>query len=276
MTQKPPQLKDISQCNKCLDFSPQIPWPLGLPAVAVNGLVLAGFSQTVVFDHAVETSDKETIAGLFRSFYSELSAVELANLESKVAASDITWFPVDLIFNKFQVRWNDQTKNICRLIANLPPGLQKFSSERRWSIGDFSPLLAAKSIRLESFYHVFIERNLSRSISVQALELCVELLLIGKDQAELLPLPQEDSDHWLKRLRAIRYPQTTSADEMANTLMKGLPWPGTSTARWTRQGDKAGIELKLFVANPLDLKKYAHSLALVSEAMEKEGPWKKH
>ncbi len=276
MTQKPPQLKDISQCSKVLDFSPYSPWPMGLPAVAVNGVVLAGFAQTVVFDHQVDFADQESVASLFRSFYSELTAVELAKLAQKASENGLAWFPIELVFSKFQVRWSEQTEKICRVISKAPMGLQKFAAEKRWSVGDFSPLLSAQALRLEPLFHIFIERNLSRSLSVQALELYVELLLLGTVEAEILPRPQEDSDLWLKRLRVLRYPQSAKADELAGAQLKDLPWPGTSTARWTRQGDKAGIELKLFVANPMDLKKYVQSLALVSEAMEKEGPWKKH
>lgn len=276
MTQKPPQLKNISQCSKALDFSPYSPWPLGLPAVAVNGMVLAGFSQTVVFDHQMEAEDFEGIALLFRSFYSELTAVELARLSEAVKQNQISWFPIEQVFSKFQTRWSEQTEKICLAITKSSVGLQKFAAEKRWSVGDFSPLLSAQALKLEPLYHVFIERNLSRSISVQVLELFVELLLMGTNESEILPRPQEDSDLWMKRLKVLRYPQSAKADELAGLQIKDLPWPGTSTARWTRQGDKAGIELKLFVSNPMDLKKYIQSLALVSEAMEKEGPWKKH
>jgi hypothetical protein len=268
MTPKPPELKNISQCSKILDFSPFSSWPQGLPAVAVNGFVLAGFSQSFVFDHQVKIEDSQAIAALFRSLYFELSAMELAKLARRASDRLVSWFPVESVFNKFQIRWNDQTEKLVEVMTELPAGFQKWTSDKRWSFSDFSPLLSASGLVLEPLHLALMEKGVSRSLAVQALELSVELLLMEHPLENLLPELQEEPDQWIKRLRTLRYPQTTRTDSESASRIQDLPWPGSSKIRWVRQGDKAGIELKLFVSNPTDLKKYMQSLARVHEAME--------
>jgi hypothetical protein len=283
MTPKPPELKNISQCSKVLDFAPFSSWPSGLPAVAVNGFVLAGFAQSFVFDHQVNEDggelQAEAIAGLFRSFYFDLSHMELARLAKCVSQNQVSWFPLESVFGKFHVRWNDQTERLSGVMTSLPEGLQKWTSEKKWSFGDFAPLLSAKDLRLEPLYLALVENNLSRSMSVQALELFIELRLLQHPAESLVPGATEVSEDWLKRLRSLRYPQSSQADSESTSLIQDLPWPGSSKLRWVRQGDKAGIELKLFVSNPSDLKKYMQSLARVQEAMDslsEKIPWNKH
>lgn len=277
MSQKSPytkMLKDMSQCEISLDFGPLSAWPTGLPAVAINGKVIAGFTQTIVFDHQLEESDSEAIAALFRSLYFDLTAAELARLF--VTSKNQSWFPFTTIANRYQLRWNEQTANLAEAMVTLPINFQNFSAEKKWSFADFQPLLSARSFALSPILLLILQRNLSRSIGALALELWVELKLLGHNEQALQPSPNEDSELWLKRLKTLRYPHSSQKDEEAQNLVNQLPWPGTSKARWIRQGDRAGIELKLFVANPTDLKKYVQSLTGVQDALEKEDPWKKH
>jgi hypothetical protein len=48
---RPPDLRPISQCNTKLRFETAAHWPPSLPAIAINGVVIAGFSQDLVFNH---------------------------------------------------------------------------------------------------------------------------------------------------------------------------------------------------------------------------------
>lgn len=65
---------------------------------------------------------------------------------------------------------------------------------------------------------------------------------------------------------------------VAQNDLSNLPWPGASQVKWTQQGDRAGIEIKIFVSNPTDLKKYLNSLNHVHDIMEKDSEkiWIKH
>jgi hypothetical protein len=242
--------------------------------VAINGFLIAGFQQDVVFDHALPENEKEGIASLFRSLYFELTTPELARLHR--ASHSHPWFPIQEVMAKFHIRWSDNTEKLCDIICQLPIGFQNYCSEKKWGFGDFQPLVAANGLILSPFLMRMMDLNLSRSQSVAALELVVDLLLLSKQPRELLPEEFMMGDAWLERLRHLRYPESSLKDEWASRQVQELPWPGTAQARWTRQGDRTGIELKLFVSQPTDLKKYLQSLSVVQDALEKDGPWKKH
>jgi hypothetical protein len=156
----PPTLCSISQCKTELDFKPASHWPASLPAVAVNGWVLAGFSQKLVFNHSLSEQElKEKLPSLFHSLHSELSATELERL--RVASLKQLWFPFAAIAEMYKTR--------------TPENLQNPSQ---------------------------------------------------------------------------------------------LPWPGSSQVRWAKHGGTTGIEVKLFVTRPEDLKKYASSFEKIQELLE--------
>lgn len=275
MKKHPPQLRQVSQCASYLDFEPRSPWPQGLPAVAINGYVIAGFQQDSVFDHCMSWDQEEEIASLFRSLYFELSACELARLWKNALL--LPSFPVKKIFSKFHVPWTESIEKLCPLVTQLPIGFQNFCTAKKWSFSDFLPLTAAQGLIMSPFYLRMIEMNLSRNHGVLALELIVDLLFMGRTPVELLPSDTTvTAEQWLESLRALRYPESSGKDHWSSRQLDQLPWPGTAEARWTRQGDKPGIELKLFVSNPSDLKKYLQSLSEVQSLLEKDSPWNKH
>lgn len=273
----PPELKKISQCDKGLAFPYPQPWPQGLPAVAVNGLVLAGFQQEFVFDHQLDVEDSEEIAKLFRSLYFELSAVELSWIFKN--SKKYSWLPVELIFSKFNVRLNEQIENLASAILLLPSEAQHYCALKKWNFSDFAPLaIATKSdLNLESFFKTLSQRNGSKSLSVQIFELYTDLRLMGQDEENLLlPSKEISVDHWLLALKHLRYPQAYSADQKASEKIHSLGNTHSSIAKWVRQGDKSGIEIRFFVSQPSDLKKYSNNLEQLQIDLEKNNPWKIH
>jgi hypothetical protein len=278
----PPQLCPMSQCDKGLDFNPRVAWPEGLPAVAVNQVVLAGFSQSLVFNHNFDISDSEGISRLFRSLYFELSFVEMAELTRK--AAKIAWFPLNLVVGKFGWQANESFFKTAELVRKLPSGFLSWGAEKKLSPQDLAPLLAASVVECKFLFHDILNLNLSRSLGVKALEMGVDLLLMGQkpedlSQEKLLPNAAKNlspGEAWVQELQKLRYPETFKRDLEAQAHMTALPWPGTSQARWLRQGDRAGIELKLFVSQPSDLKKYLQSLSRVQDLLEKESSGTQH
>jgi len=278
----PPQLCSMSQCDKSLDFSPLHLWPSGLPAVAVNSVVLAGFSQDLVFNHQMSATDGEAIASLFRSLYFELTFVEMSRLISK--SKSHSWFPVILTAQKFGWQANEQFFLVADILRETPEGFQKWCSDKKVSPQDLLPLLSATALELKYLFHDLIQFNLSKSHGVKALELGIELMLLGKKPEEItsqqlltfVGKDQTPSEAWIETLKFMRYPETIRRDHDQEEKMTSLPWPGTSHAKWTRQGDRAGIELKLFVSQPSDLKKYLQSLSRVQDMLEKEPSGTKH
>jgi hypothetical protein len=278
----PPQLCPMSQCDKCLDFKPITLWPEGLPAVALNSVVLAGFSQDLVFNHQMAVTEKEKIAGLFRSLYFELSFAEMARLIE--TAKSQSWFPVSEIAQKFGWQPSEQFFQVAQALRTMPVGFQKWAAEKKVSPQDLAPLLSASSIELKFLFHDLLQFNLSKSLGIKALELGIELLLMGSKPEDLtserllslLGKNQLPGEAWVDALKQLRYPETFKHDQAIEAKMTALPWPGMSHAKWTRQGDKAGIELKLFVSQPSDLKKYLQSLSRVQDLLEQESSGTKH
>lgn len=278
----PPQLCSMSLCDKSLDFQPRTNWPESLPAVAVNQVVLAGFSQELVFNHQLDPADSEGIAKLFRSLYFELSFVEMAVLIQKAKAH--SWFPISVIAQKFNWQANDNFFKTAEAILKCPKGFLDWAAEKKLSPLDFAPLLSADGLELKFLYRDILTLGLGRSLGVKALELGIELLMMNHTPEMLAadslvsvhPRDVSVGDAWVLALKALRYPETFKRDQMAEAQMTSLPWPGTTQARWTRQGDRAGIELKLFVSQPSDLKKYLQSLNKVQDLLEKDPTGTKH
>jgi hypothetical protein len=276
----------MSQCDKELFFYPRVAWPESLPAVAVNQVVLAGFSQDLVFNHQIDPADSEAIARLFRSLYFELSFIEMAKLIQKAAA--FAWFPISLIAQKFGWQPNENFFVIAGRVLQTPSGFQAWASEKKLSPQDFAPLLASADADLKYLFHDIVSLNLTRALGVKALELGIELILMGQSAPDLMseklmadpareaPRDVSVAEAWVQELKRLRYPETFKRDQATEAQMTSLPWPGTSQARWTRQGDRAGVELKLFVSQPSDLKKYLQSLSRVQDLLEKDPSGTKH
>lgn len=275
MSTLPPSLCSISQCVTDLQFQTRSHWPESLPAVAVNNVVLAGFNQSMVFNHNIDWKDREAIATLFRSLYSDLSFAELALLWEKSSAFD--WFPFQEIAAKFHLQANDHFFAVAKALLLTPVGFQNWCADKKVGPQDLSPLLIAVGKDLKPLFMKILSLNLSKSQGTQALELGIELLLMGKSFSDLQMEIEEENfssdksvqaEKWIEFLRRTRFPQAFARDNEAQEAMRKLPWPGSSQVRWTRQGDKSGIELKLFVSNPSDLKKHMQSLSRVQDLMD--------
>lgn len=276
-SQQTPELCSITQCNKTLQFSPLSPWPQGLPAVAVNQMVFAGFDQKLVFNHQLPLLDQpqnseqqQQIAQLFRSLYFELTFPEMARLIEK--ASVLEWFPLSLVISSFGWQASEHFFKVAEALRQTPMEFQNWCSEKKLNPQDLSPLLSAKGLDLDGAMQDLILLRLSKSSGAQALELIIELMLMGQTaqslRADSLSTnTAKTAETWLENLKQLRYPNTFASDQSEQEKMKNLPWPGTSQAKWIRQGDKAGIELKLFVSQPSDLKKYLQSLSHIQDLL---------
>lgn len=275
MKQKyPPQLKEITHCDIGLGPFSLRPWPIGLPAVAINGLVIAGFQQKYVFDYVIEIENNEEMAMLFRSLHFELSSCELALLSQ--SAKKFPWFPLSTIFSKYQVRWNHQTEKISALVAALPTQFLNYCHEKKWSYSDFTPLLTSQDSNLADFFDQIITRNPTRSEGTLLFEFFIDLLQMGNKLTELLPKSTESTNQWISNLKKIRYPRTHQSDIDSAQKIQQFDLTGTSSAKWVRMGDKAGIELRFFVSQPSDLKKISGSINKLQIELEKDSPWEIH
>ena len=282
----PPSLLPSSSCKRDLHFEPQGYWPRGLPAVAVNGWILAGFEQDLVFNHEVPSDQSQSITDLFCSLYVELTFAEITRLWSK--SKSLSWFPFESIAQHYRVQISPQFFDLAQRLLVLPLPFQLWCGLRKVHAGDLLPLLALDHLSgvesglvyFETLLKGIVDKQASKSLGVQILELGVELILLGKSWTDLSgsQFSVWDAETWCKHLKDLRNPKASQQDETTSLKILNLPWPGSSQVKWTRSGDQSGIEVKLFVSKPSDLKRYASSFKEVMEKLEdsEDNPWIKH
>ena len=109
----------------------------------------------------------------------------------------------------------------------------------------------------------------SCSLGVQILETAGELLLMGKDLSSVFK-ETERPERLLKKLMKLRYPQATKRDEQKAKEIQRLPWPGGIKARWFRQNDTAGLEIRFVCFSPKDFQRKIQGLDRVYEQLKKK------
>jgi hypothetical protein len=216
-SERPPELLSISQCNKTLEFDCLVHWPEGLPAVAINRTVIAGFGQELVFNHGVDPEETDAVVSLFTSIYPRLSFLEVASLTEKAAAH--SWVPLRLLQEKWGFHWNDGVAAVARRALALPRGFRHWLIEKRVGPQDLQILLESDGLRLEPLLYSILSARMGRNQGLQALKTGIRQLRAGTEEGA------------------------------------ASPWQAQSQLRWVRRGDRAGLELKIFVSNPSDLKK---------------------
>lgn len=108
-----------------------------------------------------------------------------------------------------------------------------------------------------------IEARTSYTDSLKILEMIGDLILMGHE--ETLFEQSHDFTKWSTHLRSLRYPTTMKRDDDLKDKLEKLPWPYGSKTKFERRGDRAGIELKMFITSEADLIKMISSLERVKE-----------
>ncbi len=109
------------------------------------------------------------------------------------------------------------------------------------------------------------EFNPSFSVALPLLEMTADLILMGHNES--LFLKTENLDSYGALLKSLRYPETTKRDQDLKSKMESLPWPAGSKVKFERRGDRAGVELKLFVSSDVDLTKILAALERVQKEL---------
>lgn len=105
------------------------------------------------------------------------------------------------------------------------------------------------------------------SEGLQLLEVLTDLVLMGHD--EVLFENSALLEVYKKHLLSLRYPVTKNRDEDLKKKYEQLPWPAGAKIKFERRGDRAGVELKLFISNPTDLTKAIAALERVQQELNK-------
>lgn len=93
----------------------------------------------------------------------------------------------------------------------------------------------------------------SFSEGLKILETVTDLILMGHNES--IFENSKTLDIWKLHLQQLRFPHTTSQDVDLKTKLENLPWPSQSKVKFERRGDRAGVEVKLFISSSADLTK---------------------
>ncbi|MBX3023202.1 MAG: hypothetical protein KF799_16125 [Bdellovibrionales bacterium] len=258
-------LKPISQCSKCLDFLPRRPWPQVFPALAWRGHLLTGFHRPPT-DMALELDDGGLVDA-YKAAYPELGLSELARLLRALEATFPEYFLEfrNPLCTAYSLRWSDRLGQTIQALLQTQLSFQTWVDDKKLGPRDLSPLLALPEISEFLPYTEALARlPISKVEGVRALELGVELFLLGRPLNDLLPSTDSPS-LYLRRLEQWRRPRTSENDEAWRTDVAQWPWPAQVQGQWQRFGDQAGLEIKIRTTSADDLKKKLERLNSIGE-----------
>lgn len=262
--------EQLSQCKnfeaQSLHFFPQKNPPAGFPAVAFHKKLISGFTQTPV--HPVfswDSSSAESAGGwieIFYSLYPELTLPELARIQNLAAYK--AYFPFENLLQKYHYKPSENLHRVLQRILELPMDLQNYLSDKKWSTLDCLIFLTLPSPQLAALLRFIQLQNFSRSQGVQALEWLVEMQMSAAVDFNLTNFESEQAEASFQKIQKARFPQTVSRD-LDREQNLSLPWPSAIKPQFLRRGDRSGFEFKLFVSNPIELKKYLAGLERVAQ-----------
>jgi hypothetical protein len=143
--------------------------------------------------------------------------------------------------------------------------------EKKMQEGDLIFTRALKSpVQLDLFHKLadeVIKMNPTFSEGLQIFELLTDLVLMG--HVEELFVKTENLESYKQHLKLLRYPETSRRDEELKTKLEALPWPYGSKIKFERRGDRAGVEVKLFISSEVDLTKIMSSFERIQQELKK-------
>lgn len=256
--------------NFGLDFKPSQRTPEIFPVFVWKSWALNHFetgSKSAPVDLLSQDISHKDFSEALKQIYPHLTFMELSRLFScsrSAGLSDhLAW---DQIFRAYSYHWNNRMEKTVELALTLPLPFQQWMQSHEISPREISPLLSLKEqSTFVPFLEHFISKFLSRNQGAQLLELAVELHLMKTPILELISRPEETVEDWIARLRKIRYPQTETLDKSIEERLLSLPWTKSFSKRWTRNGDRSGLEVKFLVQSPEDLKNKIKALEEISQ-----------
>lgn len=285
------QFKKMESCQRNLDFHPDNIWPELLPLYCHDDELLCGFQRRTLDHESVIDLKNQNLSLCLKTIYPSLSFPEL----SRLIAQLLVRYPHNSsLTNEMWGHYGYQPRENLTLLAQkviaLPLDIQHWLSQKKFAPQDLAPLRALDDLSvLDDYWDDLLLANPSKSEGVKWLEMLIELILMGvsKEQLMLSSTASADSHadasttrstthttaQWLSHLHALRYPLATQQTSLAEQKIRAFAWPPKSEARWTRRGDRSGVELKLFFANPQELKINTLRLEKIAQTLDNNTQW---
>lgn len=255
------RLVNVASCKTSLDFQPDTPWPQGLPVYCFENELLCGFDHRE--GSAVELSGM-TLQDAIKLIHPHLGFLELCRLSQKIPANVLSKAS---FWSLYGYHWKENLEILALLLTELPLSTQRWLQGKKMAPQDLAPLRSLPQLSVFApWWPVLMNLPHSKSDLTQILELLVELILMEVPRETLIV--GSESSYWIKNLRALRFPLSTSSDSLGDAKIRTIAWPLRSEARWTRKGDRSGVELKLFFSHPQELKRSLERLQQVSEDLQ--------
>ena len=157
---------------------------------------------------------------------------------------------------------------------DLYPSLKSWALKKSVSeieLGQFNGFLSLlttpkDTVAFENIIQPFLQSSPSFSDTLQAIELVIDLVLLGRSEQVVDFNSLSNSDRkisqtkWIEKLKSIRFPESAIRDQEREQKLKSLPWPANFKVKAERRGDRYGVEIKMFVATSTDLVKIISSL----------------
>lgn len=124
------------------------------------------------------------------------------------------------------------------------------------------------TLHLDLFHKVADQMTLfnpSFSEGLVILEWVTDLILMGHHEELFSATPNLES--YKQHLKVLRFPEVTRRDEQLKSKMESWPWPQGSKVKFERRGDRAGVELKIFISSNTDMTKIMAALDRVQKEM---------
>ncbi len=126
------------------------------------------------------------------------------------------------------------------------------------------------SAQLDLFYRAADQVALLGATFTEGLEIfeiLADLILSGK--IETLCSHTDTLTDYREHLRSLRYPIAFKRDQELKKKFESLPWPYGSKIKFERRGDRAGVEIKLFISSEVELTKILASFERVQKEISK-------
>ena len=142
-------------------------------------------------------------------------------------------------------------------------------ADKKFKPHDFAVLRILKTdeeiLKISEIFLKCQTLNSSFSDTTKIIETATELVMINPSSPILSN--SENLTEWKIALQKLRFPQTTNTDELLKNKLETLPWPTGAKTKFERRGDRAGVELKLFISSQADLTKAISALERVKEQL---------
>jgi hypothetical protein len=226
--------------------------------------MVCGFNR--VEGEALDLSEKHFV-DLWRACHPEMGLCEFARFMSSLEKE---WPDLFVEWREglaaiYGWRWSDRLAQLLAVLARLPLAYQEFCDNKKMSARDFAPLLSVENLAdIRPFFEALPPMTSSKFEATRALELFVELFLMGRPLNDLLPT-SDNGSLYVRRLEKWRQPLAAQGDEEWRKTVNNWPWPAQVQAEWQRVGDQGGIEIKIRTTSPDDFQKKLERLAEIPD-----------